>query len=53
METKCVCETQLPPIMANSKDGQGHKVKFLNTSRSRSQGKKMLVPREVLSRGTL
>ena len=29
--TGCVCETQMPPIMANSKDGQGHKDK--NTSR--------------------
>ena len=24
-ETRCVCETQMPPIMANSKDGKGHK----------------------------
>ena len=23
----------MPPIMANSKDGQGHKDKYLNTSR--------------------
>ena len=25
MTTRCVCETQMPPIMANSKDGKGHK----------------------------
>ena len=25
VQTRCVCETQMPPIMANSKDGQGHK----------------------------
>ena len=31
--TRCVCETQMPPIMANSKDGQGHKDKYLDTSR--------------------
>ena len=24
MKTRCVCETQMPPLMANSKDGQGH-----------------------------
>ena len=24
---------QMPPIMANSKDGQGHKDKYLDTSR--------------------
>ena len=25
-QTKCVCETQLPPVMANNfKDSQGHK----------------------------
>ena len=28
-----VCETQMPPIMANSKDGQGHKDKYFDTSR--------------------
>ena len=28
-----LCETQMPPIMANSKDGQGHKKKYLDTSR--------------------
>ena len=33
-ETRCVCETQIPPIMANSKDGQGHKDKYLDTSRN-------------------
>ena len=32
-ETRCVCETQMPPIMANSNDGQGHKDKYLDTSR--------------------
>ena len=31
--TRCVCETQMPPIMANFKDGQGHKDKYLHTSR--------------------
>ena len=25
--TKCACETQMPPIMSNSKDGQGHEDK--------------------------
>ena len=30
--TRCVCETQMPPIMANSKDGHGHKDKYLDTS---------------------
>ena len=25
----------MPPIMANSKDGQGHKVKYLDTCTSR------------------
>ena len=30
-KTRCVCETQMPPIMA--KDGQGHKDKYLDTSR--------------------
>ena len=33
VKTRCVCETQMPPIMANSKDGQGHKDKYLDTSR--------------------
>ena len=33
INTRCVCETQMPPIMANSKDGQGHKDKYLDTSR--------------------
>ena len=31
--TRCVCETQMPPIMANSKDGLGHKDKYLDASR--------------------
>ena len=29
--TKCVCESHMPPIMANSKDGQGHKDKYFDT----------------------
>ena len=33
INTRCVCETQMPTIMANSKDGQGHKDKYLDTSR--------------------
>ena len=33
-KTRCVCETQMLPIMANSKDGQGHKDKYLATSRN-------------------
>ena len=33
LQTRCVCETQMPPIMANSKDGQGHNDKYLDTSR--------------------
>ena len=33
--TRCVCETQMLPIMANSKDGQGHKNKYLDTCTSR------------------
>ena len=32
-QTRCVCETQMPPIMANSEDGRGHKDKYLDTSR--------------------
>ena len=32
-KTRFVCETQMPPIMANSKDGQAHNDKYLNTSR--------------------
>ena len=32
-KTRCVCETQMPPKMTNSKDGQGHMVKYLDTSR--------------------
>ena len=31
--TRCVCETQMPMIMANSKDGQDHKDKYFDTSR--------------------
>ena len=31
--TRCVCETQMPLIMANSKDGLGLKDKYLDTSR--------------------
>ena len=31
-KTRCVCETQLPPITANSKDVQGHKDKYLDIS---------------------
>ena len=31
-ETRCVYETQMPPIMANSKYGQCHKDKYLDTS---------------------
>ena len=41
-KTRCVCETQMPLIMANSKDGQGHKDKYLDTSRKNSlQGMRM------------
>ena len=32
-KTRCVCETQMPPIMAKTKDGQGHKDKYLDFSR--------------------
>ena len=28
-----ICETQMPPMMTNSKDSQGHKDKYLNTGR--------------------
>ena len=31
--TRCVCETQMPPIMANSNEGQYHKDKYVDTSR--------------------
>ena len=31
--TRCVCETQMPPIMANSNEGQDHKDKYFDTSR--------------------
>ena len=33
MKTRCVCETQMPPIMANSNEGQDHKDKYFDTSR--------------------
>ena len=33
VKTRCVRETQMPPITANSKDGQDHKDKYLATSR--------------------
>ena len=33
MLTRCVCETQMPPIMANSKDGQDHKDVYFDTRR--------------------
>ena len=36
-KTRCVCETQMPLIMANSKDGQGHKDKYLDTWKILSQ----------------
>ena len=29
--TRCVCETQMPLIMAKSKDGKGHKDKYIDT----------------------
>ena len=32
-QTRCVCETQMPLIMDNSKDGQDHKDKYFDTSR--------------------
>ena len=32
-QTRCVCEPQIPLIMANTKDGQGHKDQYLDTSR--------------------
>ena len=28
-----ICETQMPPMMTNSKDSQDHKDKYLNTGR--------------------
>ena len=31
--TRCVCETQIPQIMANSIDGQDHKDKYFDTSK--------------------
>ena len=33
IKTRCACETQMPLIMTNSNDGQGHKDKYLETSR--------------------
>ena len=33
LDKQDVCETQMPPIMANSKDSQDHKDKYLDTSR--------------------
>ena len=33
LQTKYVCETQMPLITANSKDGQNNKDEYLNTSR--------------------
>ena len=32
-KTRCVCGTQMPPIMAYSNNGKGHKDKYLDTSR--------------------
>ena len=32
-DTRCVCETQMPPIMANSNDVRDHKDKYFDTSR--------------------
>ena len=32
IKTRCACETQMPLIMTNSNDGQGHKDKYLYTS---------------------
>ena len=43
VKTRCVCETQMHPIMVNSNDGQVHKDPNLDTSTKR------LVPTEVLS----
>ena len=31
--TRLVCEKQMPPIIVNSKDGQGHNEKYLGTNR--------------------
>ena len=33
LKTRCVCETQMSPIMANSIDGQDHKNKYFDTSK--------------------
>ena len=32
-KTRCVCETQMPPIIANSKDGQDNNDIYFDTSR--------------------
>ena len=32
-KTRCVCETQMPPIMVNSNDDQDHKDIYFDTSR--------------------
>ena len=40
--TKCVCETQMPPIMANTKDGLGHKEKYFDTS-TKNLSKEMIM----------
>ena len=32
-KTRCICETQMPPIIANSKDGLGYKNKYVDTGR--------------------
>ena len=32
-ETRCVCETQIPPIIANSKDGQDNEDIYFDGSR--------------------
>ena len=32
LKTRCVCETQMTPILTNSKYGKGHKDKYLDTS---------------------
>ena len=32
-QTKCVCETQMSPIVSDSKGGQGHKDEYLDSSR--------------------
>ena len=32
--TRLVCEKQMPPIIVNSKDGQGHNENYLGTNRT-------------------